>query len=247
MTAQKFFSAVFLDLNKLNTYNKYVMRMRRKKHLEDRMLSADAFLIAGQNDGFYALTEADRYAILDFSEIFGNNNPLWLELGAGKGAFAFELAARNPDKNVVAVEKISNVIIEALERADREKPTNCRFMNCSVENLKYYIADGVVERIFLNFSCPYPKKSYRNRRLTNERFLRLYKKLLVKNGEIHFKTDNREFFEYSLQTLSENGFILKNISLDMTSENFPENIETEYEKMFRAQGKKIYRVEALLK
>ena len=115
------------------------------------------------------------------------------------------------------------------------------------EYLLYYLGEHSISRIFLNFSCPYPKYTYRNRRLTYFRYLDIYKKLLIKGGEIRLKTDNRGFFEFSLQSLSENGFILKNITLDLHAGDLTDNIETEYEKMFVAEGKPIYKLEAYLR
>ena len=119
-------------------------------------------------------------------------------------------------------------------------------MNCGVENLDRHLPEHCADRIFLNFSCPYPKYTYRNRRLTYGRYLELYKKLLKPNGEIWLKTDNQGFFEYSLQTLSENGYKLKNISLDLHKSDFEGNVTTEYEELFSSLGKPIYRLEAYL-
>ena len=120
-------------------------------------------------------------------------------------------------------------------------------MNVAAENLLYYLGEHSISVIFLNFSCPYPKYTYRNRRLTYFRYLDIYKNLLIKGGEIRLKTDNRGFFEFSIQSLSENGFILKNITLDLHAGDLTDNIETEYEKMFVAKGKPIYKLEAYLR
>lgn len=220
--------------------------MRRKKNLDSRILSHPNYLLFIENEEFYSKSESEKFHLLDTKQIFGNDNPLWLEIGCGKGQFAIETAKQNPNINLIAVEKISNVILDALEIAEKTKPTNCKFLNSSAENLSYYLLDGTVERIFLNFSCPYPKFTYRNRRLTYYRFLEVYKRLLTTGGEIHLKTDNQGFFEFSIQSLSQNGFILKNISLDLHNSNFEGNIETEYEKNFSSQGKPIYRLEAYI-
>ena len=222
------------------------MRMRRKTNLDERMNKLGKYLLVREPVDFYKLQECDRYGIINFTDTFQNNNPVWLEIGAGKGKFAFETAALNLDVNLIAVEKMSNVIIEPCERAEKEKPVNLAFMNCAAENLLYYLKQYSIARIFLNFSCPYPKFTYRNRRLTYYRYLEIYKQLLTKNGEIHLKTDNQGFFEFSLQSLSENGFKLKNISLDLHKSNFTGNVETEYEELFSSMGKPIYRLEAYL-
>lgn len=223
------------------------MRMRRKSRLDERITECGEHLLITEGSDFYKKSEQEKYEIIDLKQVFGNDNPVMLEIGCGKGSFAFKIAEKYTEINFIAVEKISNVIIEACEKADREKPKNLRFMNIAAENLLYYLDEHSISRIFLNFSCPYPKYTYRNRRLTYFRYLEIYKKLLVKDGEIHLKTDNRGFFEFSLQSLSENGFILKNISLDLHAEDLTDNIETEYEKIFVAQGKPIYRLEAYLR
>lgn len=222
------------------------MRMRRKSNLEDRLQNCKKSLLFIESEEFYTKTEEEKVRLFDFENIFQNDNPLWLEIGCGKGQFALETAKLNPNINLVAVEKISNVILSACERAEIENPKNCKFLNCSAENLTYYFHQNSVERIFLNFSCPYPKFTYRNRRLTYYRFLEVYKKLLTKSGEIHLKTDNRGFFEFSIESLSENGFKIKNVSLDLHNSNYENNVITEYEALFSSQGKPIYRLEAYL-
>ncbi len=222
------------------------MRMRRKNNLEERLSLCKSSLLFIEGEEFYQKDEAQRKNLIDYSSVFANDNPIWLEIGCGKGQFALETAKRNADVNLIAVEKISNVILTACENAEKEKPLNCKFLNCSAENLGYYISKHSVDRIFLNFSCPYPKYTYRNRRLTYYRFLSLYKEILTENGEIHLKTDNSGFFEFSIQSLSENGFKIKNVSLDLHNSAFEGNVETEYEKLFSSQGKPIYRLEAYL-
>lgn len=221
--------------------------MRRKSRLDERITECGEHLLITEGCDFYKKPEQEKYDIIDLKKVFGNDNPVMLEIGCGKGGFAFKIAEKYPEINFIAVEKISNVIIEACEKADREKPKNLRFMNVAAENLLYYLGEHSISRIFLNFSCPYPKYTYRNRRLTYFRYLDIYKKLLIKGGEIRLKTDNRGFFEFSLQSLSENGFILKNITLDLHAGDLTDNIETEYEKMFVAEGKPIYKLEAYLR
>ena len=222
------------------------MRMRRKSNLEQRLALCTNSLLYIEGEEFYQKDTKDRINLLDYNAIFGNDNPIWLEIGCGKGQFALETANLNQDKNLIAVEKISNVILSACERAEIEKPKNCKFLNCSAENLGCYLKNNSIERIYLNFSCPYPKHTYKNRRLTYHRFLSIYKTLLTQNGEIHLKTDNQGFFEFSIESLSENGFKIKNVSLDLHNSDFKGNVETEYEKLFSSQGKPIYRLEAYL-
>jgi len=225
------------------------MRMRRKRNLEPRLLACAPVLIARDHMSKEALPAiAERRYLLSFNKIFGNSNPVYLELGCGMGAFCIELAKRNPDINIVAVERVSNVLVTAMERAmAQEAPLdNLRFMNMPVECLEAYIPDCSIERIFLNFSTPLPKSSCARQRLTNPRFINIYKKLLISGGEVHQKTDSPRFFEYSIEQFSLCGFALKNISLDLHNSPFNEqNIVTEYEKSFSDRGCPIYKLEAV--
>ncbi len=222
------------------------MRMRRKKNLEKRMGECHNFFeIFTEERNFIEAVKYKEY--LDFQKIFGNSNPVVLEIGCGKGQFACEYAARNPNINVIAVEKVSNVIVQACEKAQNLGLKNVFFIKGNAEYLPKYIPDGFVERIFLNFSCPFPKKKYAIHRLTHKRFLDIYKCLLKQGGEIHQKTDNMQFFEFSIESFSQNGFLMKNISLDLHNSNFQDNIVTEYEHRFSSQGFPIYRLEAYLK
>ena len=170
-----------------------------------------------------------------------------LEVGCGKGKFACELAKREPDINVLALEKCENVLVMACETAMKENITNLKFLHSGAEYLEKYIRPESIERIYLNFSCPFPKKKYANHRLTNKTFLKLYEMMLVPQGEIHQKTDNMHFFEYSIGEFSDYGFTIKNVSLDLHNSDFEGNIVTEYEKRFSDLGQPIYRLEAYLK
>lgn len=222
------------------------MRMRRKKNLDKRMAEcSNYFEIYTQERNFLEAVKEKEY--LDFKEIFGNDNPVVLEIGCGKGQFACEWATAHPDMNIIAVEKVGNVIVQACEKAQRMGLKNVFFIKGSAEYLPKYIPEGFVERIFLNFSCPYPKKKYAIHRLTHKRFLDIYKLLLKEGGEIHQKTDNMQLFEFSIQSFSENGFALKNISLDLHNSAMEDNIVTEYEHRFSSMGMPIYRLEAYLK
>lgn len=206
----------------------------------EKCLEGD-FLLVAEGSDFYRKEESEKINPLDFKKIFGNQNEVNLEIGCGKGGFAFAIAKRDKDKNFIAIEKISNVIVEACEKADAERPKNLRFMNCAAENLSYYIPKNSISAIYLNFSCPYPKGAYRNRRLTYYRYLRLYQTLLIEDGKIFMKTDDRKFFEFSLRSFSENDFIIQDLSLDLYADDDPNNIQTEYEKNFVEQGRKIYK------
>lgn len=222
------------------------MRMRKKSNLESRIVSHPDYLLLSEI-GYYTANEEDRHGKFDLKEIFGNDNPVWLEIGCGKGSFAVETAIRNPNVNVIALEVISNVIIVGIEKAEELKLKNLKFINCGAEHINEYFEDDSFERIFLNFSCPYPKNTYWNRRLTAPRFLQVYKKALKTGCAIYQKTDNRKLFEFSLEHLSCNGYAIKNVSLNLhDSEYVKDNIVTEYESKFIAQGLPIYRLEAHL-
>ena len=181
----------------------------------------------------------------DSRKTFGNDNPLFLEIGCGKGGFAIEFARQNPDINLVAVEKTPNVLITGMEEQMKLRLPNLKFCMGQAEYLEHIFRDNTIDRIFLNFSCPFPKKSYAIHRLTHARFLEIYRKIMKENAEIHQKTDNMHFFEFSLEQLSNNGFPLKNVSLDLHNSGFQGNIMTEYEKRFTELGQPIYRLEAV--
>ncbi len=223
------------------------MRMRRKKNLESRLEDCKSILfkIVTEDKNFATAIEDKQY--FDYAEIFGNSNPVQMEIGCGKGQFICEIAKQNPDINYIAVEKSANVIVQACEKALESGLKNVYFIKGGAEYLPCFIPDGSIERLYLNFSCPFPKKKYANHRLTNRVFLSIYEKLLVPQGEIHQKTDNMHFFEYSIGELSDYGFTVKNVSLDLHNSDFEGNIVTEYEKRFSDLGQPIYRLEAYLK
>lgn len=222
------------------------MRMRKKKNLDERLASVQdiLFSINVEDKNFSLAAQTQEY--IDMEKWFGKNQPLFLEIGCGKGKFACEFAAQNPHINLLAVEKSSNVIVAACETAKKMGLNNLKFIKGGAEYLERYIEPQSIERLFLNFSCPFPKKAYANHRLTHKNFLKIYKELLKPQAEIHQKTDNMHFFEFSLEQLSQNGFALKNISLDLHNSDFEGNIETEYEHRFASQGFPIYRLEAYI-
>ncbi len=221
------------------------MRMRKKKNLESRMEACGDYLLTLAVEDKNFATAADSFKdYFDFSELFSNDNPVYLEIGCGKGQFACEIAKRHPEYNYLAVEKVSNVIVAAAEHAEREEIPNVRFLKCGAEYLPCFIPPHSIAGIYLNFSCPYPKKAYTTHRLTNERFLKIYDEILLPGAEIHQKTDNMHFFEYSIEEFTKCGYKLKNISLDLHNSDFEGNIVTEYESKFVAQGLPIYRLEA---
>ncbi len=220
------------------------MRMRHKKHLEERLAACAEMFVGRESENFYRIPVEDRNFVVDLRKIFGNDNPIILEIGCGKGSFAVKSAKLHPENNYIAVEKLSNVIIVGCERAQGENIENLRFLNCAAENLLFFLPQNSISEIILNFSCPFPKKGYTNRRLTYGAFLEKYKQLLKKGGTIRQKTDDVEFFEFSLEQYAKYGFEVKDVTYDLhsgKSENTDDAmfITTEYEEKFMELGKKI--------
>ncbi len=223
------------------------MRMRHKKNLWDRLSKCDGLYFDIRCEDRNFVTSLEKKEYLDYEKIFGNKNPVQLEIGCGKGQFITELASENPDINFIAVEKTPDVIVLACEKVREAGLKNVFFIKGSAEYLPKYIPNGTIDRIYLNFSCPFPKKRYAKHRLTHENFLRIYKELLSDKAEIHQKTDNMQLFEFSIEEFSKCGFALKNVSLDLHNSGFEGNIVTEYEMRFLKLGQPIYRLEAYLK
>ena len=219
--------------------------MRRKKHLEEKIAACPNLISLPPVTRDYRL-EVQEKEYIDFSQVFHNDHPLQMEIGCGKGKFICELAQRFPENNYIAIEVNPNVLCGACELAKQQSVNNVIFLKCGAEVLTKYIHPVSIDRIYLNFSCPFPKKAYENRRLTNVRFLEIYKEILSAGGDIHQKTDNMAFFEYSLEQYSLAGYKLRNVSLDLHNSGFEDNIVTEYEKKFSEQGFRIYRLEAYL-
>ncbi len=221
------------------------MRMRRKKNLDGRLAACGEFMLYMQCQNENANDPLSEEFFASSQKVFGNDNPLYLEIGCGKGGFALEFAGQNPDINLIAIEKTHNVIVTGLEAQMKERLPNLRFCLGQAEYLDHMFHEHTVDRLFLNFSCPFPKKQYANHRLTHARFLEIYRKILKNGAEIHQKTDNMHFFEFSIEQFSANGFPMKNISLDLHNSGFEGNIMTEYEKRFTELGQPIYRLEAI--
>jgi len=181
-----------------------------------------------------------------WKEHFENDNPIHVEFGCGKGGFITELAIRNPSINYIAVEKAETVVYKACKKANdnEDTPDNIRFLYFDVSNCKELFEKEEVERIYLNFSDPWPKKRYAYKRLTSRAFLEKYEYILRQSGEIHFKTDNKGLFAYSIEELSAMEWCMKNVTLDLHNSEMEDNIMTEYEKKFSEMGYTINRLEA---
>ena len=216
--------------------------MRRKRNLEPRLQACEDILIAQGRPMLNLKVAAESYrAVVNYEELFWNNNPVSMEVGCGNGGFIIELAKREPNKNFLAVEICSNVILTAMEHLKQEGITNVRFLNIPAEILPCYVPEGSLENIYLNFSTPLPEKSREKQRLTAPRFLAIYRKLLKRGGKIIQKTDSEPFFEYSLEKYGENGFRVTHVIRDLHSSPYAkDNIVTEYERNFSQRGLPIF-------
>ena len=224
-------------------------RMRKKRNFDARMSALQHLLLAQGANGILNMKEAaENYRnLIDYEKVFGNNNPVSLEIGCGKGGFVCQLANQNPSTNYLAVEMLSNVVLAAMENAHACGAKNVRFLCVRAEVLQCYIPEKSLDCIYLNFSTPLPKLGYATQRLTHRRFLEIYKKLLKKGGKIIQKTDDRDFFDFSVEEMQASGLRLENLTYDLHEKGNPAwNIMTEYEKRWVEGGKPIHRVEAIV-
>lgn len=210
------------------------MRMRRKKHREERL----------ENCSEYIINNIEDYKD-DIKKIFGDDKKLCMEIGCGKGKFIAETAKRNPDVNFIAVEKNLDVLVIAVEKMNELKLKNLKFVPGDADMFDIFDTKTKCDIIYLNFSDPWKKSGQKKRRLTHEKYLNIYKKLLKDGGELYFKTDNEKLFEFSLNSFCDFGLKLKNITFDLHNSDFEGNVMTEYETRFFEMGKPIFRCEAI--
>lgn len=201
------------------------MRMRKKKHGEERLAACSEFLVEKPN--------------LDSSSCA---KPVWLEIGAGKGGFAIGMTKKHPDVSYFAMERVTDCVVLAAERAKREMEEtgdcgNLKFIIDTADNLTKLFAPESVDAMFLNFSDPWSKKGYAKRRLTHRRYLAVYFNLLKDGGTLTFKTDNVGLFDFSLEEFEAMGLELEVVTRDLhASEYMKDNVVTEYEAAFSSQG-----------
>lgn len=178
-----------------------------------------------------------------WSELFHNQHPLHIEIGMGKGQFIHQLAEQNPEINYIGIEMYSSVLYRALEKREQSELNNLYFLRFDAKYLCDIFAADEVSRIYLNFSDPWPKDRHAKRRLTSTGFLEIYDRILKKDGYVQFKTDNRDLFDFSVETVNESScWKIKELTYDLHhSEFLPGNIMTEYESRFVAEGKPICR------
>ena len=195
------------------------MRMHKKKNTDKRILACIDYI--------------------RWNEMLKNDKIVHMEIGCGKGDFICGMARRFPYINFIAVEKISDVIVTAMEKVKGLNLTNVRFIIADAKKLEEYLDDFKISQLYLNFSDPWHKRYQQNNRLTAPGFLGIYKKILKPDAKIIMKTDKKEFFDYSVKSFNSNGFKLKNITRDLYNSDFfnpGENIQTEYEKIFVSQN-----------
>lgn len=179
-----------------------------------------------------------------WNTIFGNENPICIEIGMGKGKFIMELARQNPQINYVGIEKYSSVLLRGLQKMDEEPLDNIRFIRMDAENICEMFAKDEVDKIYLNFSDPWPKDRHAKRRLTSRQFFARYNQILKQDGIVEFKTDNVDLFDFSLQEVKEAGWQLDQFTRNLHEDKLMNhnNIMTEYEERFSAMGNPIHKL-----
>ena len=211
------------------------MRMRNKPWADDFLKSHPQIVDVDLNQQY------------KMAEWFEKDQPIHIEVGTGMGMFITEMARRHPEINYVAIERDKNVMVRVLEKVKELELENIKLINQDAKLLTEYFVENEVSRIYLNFSDPWPKTRHTKRRLTFSSFLEIYRHILKKDGQIHFKTDNQGLFEYSLESMSAFGMTFDLINLNLHENEPEENIRTEYEDKFSNRGFRIYRMEASFK
>lgn len=175
-----------------------------------------------------------------WAEVFGNENPIHMEIGMGKGKFLMELAGKNPDINYIGVERYSTVLLKAVQKREELELSNICFLCVDAKRLADIFKAGEVDKIYLNFSDPWPKDRHAKRRLTSPQFMEVYDQVLSRTGTVEFKTDNKQLFEYSLESVPESGWRIELQTFDLHHSEYAEgNVMTEYETKFASEGKPI--------
>ena len=217
------------------------MRIRYNKNAEAAILKRPDIVITDPNE----LKEKWK---LKFHKKNGLDLPLYVELGMGKGHYVTEMALAHPDINFIGIDMRNELIYAALRKAlDKGLDKNLFLMLANIEGIEDIFGKNEVDLFYINFCDPWPKARHAKRRLTHRGFLNKYKNMLVENGEIIFKTDNMDLFDFSLPEFEAAGYTLTEVTRDLHSLNDPENIMTEYEKKFSDMGQPIYRAKAKLK
>lgn len=191
------------------------------------------------------ITEPEQYRDR-WGNLFENNNPIHVEFGSGRGGFIVGMAEKNRNINYLAFERNSKVIIRGLNKLLEKPNENFYFVHSDIKKIEEIFNDSEVERVYLNFSDPWPKKRHAKRRLTYRNFLKLYEKILIPKGELHFKTDNNGLFDFSIEELSEAGWRINMVTRDLHKSQYVKgNVMTEYEEKFVKRGQAINKLIAI--
>ena len=174
-------------------------------------------------------------------DLFGNQNPIFVEIGMGKGKFIHTMAKAHPEVNFIGIEKYSTVLLRAVQKMEMEELPNLKFLRMDAEEIAEVFGKGEVARIYLNFSDPWPKDRHAKRRLPSREFLARYDHILAKDGWIEFKTDNRALFDFAVEELEPAGWRAKVLTYDLHGDEalMEGNVMTEYEEKFSAMGNPI--------
>lgn len=206
------------------------MRVRNKPWAEEYIRSQEGLVVLNPSDYKGRWVEA-----------FRETDKLALEIGCGFGRFITGMAEQYPETGFVAIELKKNVIVNAIERANLFESENIRFIHDNAEHLTDFFGESEFDELYLNFSDPWPKNRHEKRRLTHRNYLERYETILKPGGIITMKTDNRKLFEYSLESFSQFGMTLEDVTLDLHAEEDDSNVMTEYEEKFVSLGQPIYR------
>lgn len=213
-----------------------IMRLRNVRGSQERILDHPYTI---QTDG----SDGTAYRGLWAKEHFHREQPVHIEIGMGKGKFILEMAKQHPEINYIGIEKYSSVLVRALDKRDELETDNLLFLRMDAEDIEEYFAPDEVEKIFLNFSDPWPKDRHAKRRLTSSLFLEKYRRILHPSGSIQFKTDNRALFDFSVEEIKAAGWILDECNYDLHADGpAPNNVMTEYEEKFYQKGNPICRL-----
>ena len=194
-------------------------------------------------DSDFTIKDPEKKKGLWKKEVFGNNNEVHIEIGMGKGRFLMDMAALHPDINYVGIEKYSSVLLRALQKQEQLMLPNIIFIRMDAETITEVFAPGEVGKIYLNFSDPWPKDRHAKRRLPSREFLKRYDQILVPDGVVEFKTDNKDLFQFALEEIEPAGWTLDAVTYDLHNDEVMNqgNVMTEYEERFSAAGNPIYK------
>ncbi len=194
-------------------------------------------------DSVFTIKDPEQKKGLFKKDVFRNDNPVHVEIGMGKGRFLMDMAQLHPDINYVGIEKYSSVLLRALQKQEQLLLPNIIFIRMDAEDITEVFAPGEVDRIYLNFSDPWPKDRHAKRRLPSRQFLDRYDKILVPEGVVEFKTDNRDLFMFALDEVEPAGWTLDAVTYDLHHDEkmMVGNVMTEYEERFSQAGNPIYK------